>query len=306
MKQDNGREKSVSKEIIKVLVYFSLFHYAPSNAQIRTFLPIKVSKLGLNESLVRLISKKKLLSMDLGMPLGSIYTMGGHSIFLKKRIVRKAQTEEKIKALKRYSQILYASPWIKMVGISGSCAMENAKARDDVDFFIITAKNRLWVARIWAIMAAKLLGVHRGRKDKHVSGKACLNMFFDELDIMIPEDKQNLYTAHEVVQMIRIDMREGAYYHRLFIQSNSWITSYFPNFSMPRGQKDTEPIYSKKNLSPGILGGLLEGAAKLVQKSIMSRHITHETISETQLWFFPKDFSKKIARHSGEVSNRFQ
>lgn len=232
--------------------------------------------------------------------------MGGHSIFLKKRIVRKAQTEKKLSALKTYSHILYASPWIKMVGISGSCAMENAKAGDDVDFFIITAKNRLWLARIWAISAAKLLGVHRSRKDKRVSGKACLNMFFDEQDLMIPTNKQNLYTAHEVVQMRRIDMREGAYYHRLFMQSNSWIKSYFPNFIMPRKHKDIVAGNRDKNLSMGILGGLVEQLAKAVQKSIMSGHITNEIITETQLWFFPKDFSKKIVRHSGATSSRFR
>ncbi len=296
MKQGNGREKSVNKEIMKVLGYFSLFHYAPSDAQIRMFLPIKVSKEGLRESLDRLVARKKLLSMDMGMPLGSIYTMGGHSIFLKKRIVRKAQTEKKINALKTYSHILYISPWIKMVGISGSCAMENAKVGDDVDFFIITAKNRLWLARIWAIVAAKILDVHRSRKDRHVSDKACLNMFFDEQDLIIPESKQNLYTAHEVVQMSYIDMREGAYYHRQFMQSNSWIRSYFANFNIPRKRKYTVSETTKKNLSMGIIGGVFEHLAKVVQKSIMSGHITHEIITETQLWFFPKDFEKKIMK----------
>ncbi len=296
MKQGDGREKTVNKEIIKVLSYFSSFHYAPSDAQIRTFLAVKVSMEAINEGLNRLVNKKRLLSMDMGMPLGSIYTMGGHSIFLKKRAVRKAQTEKKLNVLKTYSYILYASPWIKMVGISGSCAMDNAKPGDDVDFFIITAKNRLWLARIWAISAAKLLGVHRSRKDKRVSGKACLNMFFDEQDLMIPTNKQNLYTAHEVVQMRRIDMREGAYYHRDFMQSNSWIKSYFPNFVMPRKHKDIVAGNRDNNLSMGILGGLVEQLAKAVQKSIMSGHITNEIITETQLWFFPRDFSKKIVK----------
>jgi hypothetical protein len=160
MRRSNGREKSEKAHILDVMRYFSLFQYAPTEAQIRQFLPVKVSNARHKANLEEMVRAKKLIKGDFGMPPQSIYAVGGHSIFFKKRIVRKAQTDKKIERLKIYSRILYMSPWIKMVGISGSCSMDNAKASDDVDFFIISAKNRLWSARIWAICAAKLLGVH--------------------------------------------------------------------------------------------------------------------------------------------------
>lgn len=300
MKRGEVSNKIQEASIRAVVAYFDLFGYAASSSQIHTFLSVKLSIKECEARLHSLVRKGVLVTSDvqLGkhMPPESIYAMGGHSIFMKRRIVRKAQTEKKINKLKTYSKILSLSPWIRLVGISGSCSMENAKAGDDVDFFIITVKNRLWLARAWAITSAKLLGVHRSRKDRRVSGKACLNMFFDEQDMCVPAIKQNLYTAHEVVQMHCLDMREGAYYQRLFLQSNRWISSYFPNIRMPKMAKDIS-AHSVDNLPIlGILGDLLEHIVKVVQKSIMSGHITHETITNTQLWFFPKDFSKKIVK----------
>ncbi len=306
MKRGNGREKSELAHIRDVMRYFSIFHYAPSDAHIWQFMPIKVPRAHLKTVLDDMVTRKKLEKGEFGMPPVSIYTMGGHSIYLKNRAVRKAHTDKKIERLNIYSHILYVSPWIRMVGISGSCSMDNAKASDDVDFFIITSKNRLWLARIWAIGAAKLLRIHRTRRDAHVSGKACLNMFFDEQNLTIPEDKRSLYTAHEVAQMRYIDMRAGAYYHRHFMQSNKWITSYFPNMRITNQSKDTDIGKGVHNAMLGILGGLMEKLAKKFQYAKMSPHITNEIITDTQLWFFPKDFGKKVTRHLGEASNRFR
>lgn len=296
MRRGNGREKTVESHILDVVRYFHIFQYAADERQLYTFLSKKVSKNAFNEALEKLVRQKKLVKGEMSMPPGSIYAMGGHSILLKKRIARKVQTEKKLQNLKRYSHILHTSPWIRMVGISGSCSMDNAKANDDVDFFIITTKNRLWLGRAWAIVVAKLLGVHRSRRDRAVSGKACLNMFFDEQDLIIPESKKNLYIAHEVVQMRLINMPVGAYHHRKFLQSNQWIKAYFPNFRMPKSQKDVGIMLTNQNPLMVILGAVLEPLAKHLQLAIMKPHITKERISNTQLWFFPKDFEKKIAK----------
>lgn len=303
MRRGNGREKLEEAHIRDVVRYFSLFQYAPTGAQIRQFMPIKVPSSQCKALLEEMVTAHKLEKGVFGMPPVSIYTMGGHSILLKKRTVRKGYTNKKIERLKIYSRILYFSPWIRMVGISGTCSMDNAKASDDVDFFIITAKNRLWLARLWAIAAAKLLRVHRSRRDVHVSGKACLNMFFDEQNITIPKHKQSLYTAHEVAQMRLIDMRAGAYYYRLFIQSNRWIRTYFPNIRIVKLSKDEVVYRHDHRLNLGILGGLMEKIAKTIQYSKMLPHITNEIITDTQLWFFPKDFGKKITRHLGAASS---
>lgn len=230
--------------------------------------------------------------------------MGGHSILFNKRSARKAQTDNKIQRLNRYIQVLYKCPWIRMIGISGSCSMDNAKANDDVDFFVISAHKRLWLARLWAITAAKVLRVHRSRKTRHIKGKACLNMFFDEVDMRIPTGKQNLYTAHEVAQMRLIDMRQGAYYHRLFIQSNRWILSYFPNIRIAKKPDSSDGRNGHKNANLGILGGVAEWFAKRLQLNIMSPHVTREIINDTQLWFFPRDYQLKITRQLEAKASR--
>ncbi|KXK11234.1 MAG: hypothetical protein UZ22_OP11002000440 [Microgenomates bacterium OLB23] len=296
MKRSYGRERSIQGHVIAVIGYFHHFDYAPSEAHIHMFMPIKVSKTHLQQILTQLVRQKKLIRTHSGMPPDSIYAMGGHSILFKKRAVRKAQTDKMLSSLSTYSHMLYLSPWIKMVGISGSCSMDNAKGSDDVDFFIITAANRLWLARLWAITAAKILGVHRRRSQKRVTGKACLNMFFDESDLLVPHAKQNLYTGHEVAQMRLINMRRGAYYQRLFLQSNKWIRHYFPNISIRRNAEDISPSYKEKNSIYSIVGGLMEWFAKELQLHIMRAHITHEIITKRSCGFSQKTIKKKLEK----------
>ncbi len=284
--------KRGEQAVLEVVHYFRLFDYAPSDAEIRTFLPIKVSKDHVAKLLKKMVSEKKLEEFSRNMPSGSIYTIPGYSIFFKKKAVRKGNTYRKLARLKIYLRILHMSPWIKFVGVSGSCSMDNAKANDDVDLFIVTSSGRLWLARIWSILVAEGLFLRRRRGDKHIAGKVCLNMFFEEKNMRVPKAKRNLYTAHEVVQMKPITMRRGALYHRLFLQSNSWIQDFFPNVSVRRSKK-------ARGLKRSGLVDIMEYIAAKFQLWLIARHKTTEIVTSTQLWFFPDDFQAKVEEHLG-------
>src|SRR3989338_307204 len=175
MKQHNEREVSDGKAARGVVNYFSLFQYAPSDKEIISYFPYKRSKAHIKRILNEFVREKKLISLKTHMPPGCIYTIPGHSIYFRNRIVRKAYSEKKLRHASRYFKILYMCPLIKLVGVSGSCAMHNAKIHDDVDIFVVTAAKRLWLGRLWALFLAEVMRLRRRRGDVRVAGKVCLN-----------------------------------------------------------------------------------------------------------------------------------
>ncbi|MCS6956716.1 MAG: hypothetical protein NZM02_02620, partial [Patescibacteria group bacterium] len=185
----------MKKEILKVIRYFLFFDYYPISEEIYTFLTIKTSKKRLNEELERLVEKKIIIKIKIPKENCFRYTVGEYSIKtpnLKSQISKKYEiSKRKLKNLRfrLYIKLLSFFPQIKFVGLSGSLAMMSAKEKDDIDLFIITAKNRLFTGRFLAVIIAYLLGLKRQKGLQKAPDKVCLNLFFDESDLTVPKTK---------------------------------------------------------------------------------------------------------------------
>jgi len=225
----------------------------------------------------------------------------------------------KIKRVRLYLKLLSYFPQIKLIGLSGSVAMLNADENHDVDLFIITAKNRLWTGRFVALVLAQLLGLRRKRDEarpifslpviKIAAGvslnhknKVCLNLFFDESAVGVPKFKQSEYVAHEVLQMKPFVEKNGVYMS--FIDANRWVFDIFPNarkvFSIKykvssiKNKNSPFSILNTKYLILNTIADKTEQLLKSFQLFFINRHRTNEIVTESQLWFHPEDFEKKI------------
>jgi len=136
----------LSGHINKMLLYFSNFDYVPTIDEIYEFYPKKVSKSTVGEYLKK-NQKLKIKSQN----------------FQKEREKRKRISEHKVNLISTYIKLLSRFPQIKLVGLSGTVAMNNAKVNDDIDLFIITAENRLWTGRLVALMLSQLFNLRRKR-----------------------------------------------------------------------------------------------------------------------------------------------
>ena len=290
----------MEKEIIKTVRYFAHFGYAPSLDEIHTFLTTKTTK-------------EKLLTVINNI---SLYTLGEYSIYnIKNYQIRRAISQKKIKIISHYIKILSLFPQIKLVGLSGSMAMMNAKKTDDIDLFIICASNRLWTGRLIAVAIAWLLRLKRKRKASRATDKVCLNLFFQENCLRVPTYKQTEYVGHEILQMKPLFNKDQVY--ERFLRANKWVFRLFPNAKevsilrlslRPSALRQSlrleemmvskvEPSsirISKKNNWVGNILNILENVLKALQLNIIKQHQTNEIITNSQLWFFPEDFEKKI------------
>lgn len=330
--------KSLSGQILDVLKYFAYFKYAPSFEEIYTFLPVKTTRKELTKNLQNLTIKRSIIhnvrhsgkskrsedasristkytekTLDFARVTNTvlssiIYTLPGHSTFFSKRAFRAVETENQLKKVSQYISLLTRFPGIKLIGLSGSCAMGYASKKDDVDLFIIASRGYLWTTRFFALFLAQFMGVRRNRGVNQAPGKVCLNLLFNERDLLVPYYKQNKYVAHEVLQMKPLVNKDHAY--EKFLKANEWVGAFFPNaLALSSRSQWTKTIGSgdlkKKRLprSPALAGALamtggscIEYFLKTFQLIFINRHRTTEIITDTQLWFFPHDFEKKLRR----------
>jgi len=310
----------LKKEILKTIRYFNFFHYSPNFEEIYTFLEKKTTKKKLKKALKILELNKKIKKIrDLNNIIR--YTFFVNKNTIDKYSIREWEvdnynekyifSQEKLNnwRLRLYLKILSFFPQIKLIGLSGSLAMMNANKNDDVDLFIITAEHRMFTARFIAIIFAKIFNIHRSynKNLNFQSGtyknKVCLNLFFDEGNLLVPEFKRNYYVAHEVLQMRPIFNKDCVY--EKFLYQNNWVFELFPNAKkILLGSKcKILRLSIKEKRLPNIFSLLIsaffnkiEKNLKAFQLNLINRHRTNEIITNNQLWFHPEDFYNKIKK----------
>lgn len=124
---------------------------------------------------------------------------------------------------------------------------------------------------------------------KYVSNKICLNMFVADDGLEIPKNEQDLFTAHEVLQMEPLWSRRDTY--KRFLQANDWAKWYLP---VAWGIKQIGRNQHPKNSywwtrAARVVLKVFEQPAKYLQLWYMSPRRTNEIVTDSILRFHPKD-----------------
>ncbi len=157
----------------------------------------------------------------------NLYLLQGREEIVRKRLSRQKNTAWKMNLAKKTAGMLFYIPTIQFIGVSGALAMGNSDEDDDIDLFVITRKNSVWITRLMCLLLLQVKGVRRKRNDKRAKNKICLNMIQSEQALLVPDKKRDIYTAHEVVQLVPILERNDRF--QLFILENSWVKNFLPN-----------------------------------------------------------------------------
>lgn len=210
---------SFQKSIFKTLVYADIFSYPLTFDQLKKFL-ITSKKTDFDITDINKI--KGILKRE------NYFYLKGRSEILKKRVKKERYAKEKIKIAQKTARLLKLIPFIKMVGITGNLTMKNTSRDDDIDFLIVTGKNRLWLSRFLVVFLLELLRKRRHPGEKEVKDKICLNMFLDEDNLKIPKKEQNLFSAHEILQFKPLWQRGNIYDD--FLNQNQWVKEFLANW----------------------------------------------------------------------------
>lgn len=218
------------------------------------------------------------------------YFLEGREGLIYKNLLRKRISAKKIKIAKDTAKFLSFVPGVKMVGVTGSLAMENSSEESDIDLMIVTKRGFLWTTRLLAYLGIRLFGIQtRNPGEGEQKNKLCLNIWLDEGDLSWAIRDRNIYTAHEIAQIIPL-VNKGKTHENL-LSENKWILNFWPNAVRINKKLNTTPsTFSLSLLSP------IEKFAFRLQYQYMKDKITREVITPTRALFHPQDWAKVVMK----------
>jgi predicted nucleotidyltransferase len=205
--------ETVSGSILKVLAYFDIFQYPLKKDEIRKFIYPLVSDEKFDEILNCLDSGGFIFNME------NFYSLHNDFLLTERRMDGNLRAEKLLQKAKRIGSFLHKFPYVRSVAVSGSLSKNFADKKADIDFFIITKANRVWIARTL---------LHFFKKFTFLTSRQhwyCMNYFIDEQALLIKE--QNIYTAIEIVTLLPVS---GMNELEKFFRINDWVDKLFPNY----------------------------------------------------------------------------
>ncbi len=277
----------MERAILKTLIYADIFDYPLKAWEIQKWLIGRSSGLReIERGLKKLINKKRV-----GERKG-YYFLKNRENLVSKRLKREKVSRGFLEQARWIAQSFRIIPWIKLVGVSGGLAMRNCEKSDDIDFFIITDKGRVWISRLFVLGLLSVMGKRRkrGEKGKQIAKKVCTNLILDTDNLS--HFNNNIYIAHEVLQMQVLWEKDNVYTR--YLEANEWAFKYLPNWIASEKRQ-------KERLNDGLMNpffdrliNMLEWAARKIQIKIMGKIKGKEKIANGALFFHPEDYSEKI------------
>jgi len=278
----------LEKSIIATLCYYDIFDYPLTGLEVFKFLinplyvvgqidniyqielePIKDISLGGVLEALEGEKIKKLVSQKNGF-----YFLKGRNNLVKQRIERQKIAAERWKKVVRVLKFIQGVPFVKMIAVCNSLAIDNSKEEADIDFFIIVRRKRIWLARFLITFLVWLMGEWRHKQK--ISNRICLSFYVSEEFLSLKSisiKPYDIYLANWIYQLQPVFCQEKIYED--FILANQWVKDYLLNFGLLKNHH--YPAFKQS--------GFFALLKKFLEK-ILSRFLGD--IKETILRFFQK------------------
>jgi predicted nucleotidyltransferase len=165
----------------------------------------------IKSSLQELVNENALYRIE------EFYSLKNDPSLIQRRRKGNILAAEQMKTAAKVARFLSGFPYVKGIAVSGSLSKDFASEQSDIDLFIVTEANRLWIARTCMHLYKKITFL-TGRQKRY-----CMNYYVDEAGLEIAE--KNIFTAIEIVTLKPMQGRtvlDG------FMADNEWIKKYFP------------------------------------------------------------------------------
>jgi hypothetical protein len=170
-----------------------------------------VSETDVSQALNRLAEQRYLFQFR------NFYSIQSNELLLERRLKGNEQAERSLPLARKKAKLISKFPFVRAVMASGSLSKNYMDERSDLDFFVVTAPGRLWIARTLLVIYKRIFLFNSHKY-------FCANYFIDELHLEIEE--KNQFTATELTTLIPLFNRD--LYIKL-LEANTWVKQFFPN-----------------------------------------------------------------------------
>ena len=203
---------TLEQAILQTVAYVDMYDYPLTAAEIHRYLvglPATETEVG------QALENGRLVQRQLGRD-GAYFYLAGRGHIVETRRKREMAAGRLWPQAVTYGRLAATIPYVKMVAVTGSLAVNNVDGGADIDFLIVTEIGRLWLCRAMVIMLVRL-AARRGTW-------LCPNYFLSTRALRF--DERNLFSAHEIVQMVPIS---GESVFQQLLEANQWVKAFLPN-----------------------------------------------------------------------------
>lgn len=203
------RSQTHEEAIEKTLLYSHLFNGGLHKNDLYKFLfDVKINEQQFEVALSNLVYSNRINLIN------DKISLNYHNINIYKKEIKKVDK----KKIKRTLRIIKNIPFITCICFSGGTANYGIENHDDIDLFIITKPDSLYLVYLTIHILSKIFKLRK---------QLCANFLIGETYLEI-KDQRDYYTAHQIVSLIPI---KNSKMLDLFRQNNSWVNELFPNFN---------------------------------------------------------------------------
>lgn len=282
----------LEEAVIRVIAFFDLFDYPLTAYEIRNQLDDK-PKLEdvldfLDEEILK--SAAKIASKD------GFYFFSGRDEITGVRQRRHNYGARKIKIASRFARVFSLLPAVKMIALANSLGQNNLRDGSDIDFFIISAPRRVWLARLYCTGLAKLLNRRPHAENK--KDKVCLS-FYAAADHLCLDDLRlkgdDPYFDYWRRSLVLLYNKNKTY--ECFLEANGLLAGI-------------SPVGAEIAAKPSFFLDKIEALAKKVQLAIMPAELKSAmnasdgvVINDSILKLYRRDRRREYAEKYGNKVN---
>jgi len=280
----------IQESILRTIIFFDLFNYPLTNWEIWQYLNLEIDLDLLEKNVEGLVAAGKLEQKD------GFYFLPGRGEIIEIRRERYNYANYKIKLANRATKLFRWLPSVKLVAVANLIGHHNLRNESDIDIFIVSSPNRLWLTRLFCTGLMKITKQRPTKECKR--NKMCLS-FYAAADGLAMESLRfkpnDPYFDHWFLGLYPIyDDDKYLAYLRF---KNPWLKKSFPNSLLLR--ENFPSNYFSKNWLDRVLyygANALNFWAKKIQLVIMPKALkdlagkdSGVVINDTILRFYLKD-----------------
>jgi hypothetical protein len=217
------------KHILRALIYFDIFNYPLTAKEVAEFSPVIIN-FSPNQFLEGLVERKILFRFQ------DYYSLHNEPQLVARRIKGNELAARKMKTARRFSRLLSMFPFVRGVLLSGSISKGYMDKKSDIDYFIITEANRLWIVRTSLALFRRIF-LFNSHKN------LCTNYFIDTDNLEIKD--KNIFTA---IELQTTKAMFGRSIIEKFYKTNTWTFSFLPNSRVEKVVAPDNTIFFKRAL----------------------------------------------------------
>lgn len=216
----------VDRSILRTIIYFDLFDFPLTSWEIYKYL-LNSQKTSYQSVCNSLHNIKHLVNQDQGF-----YFLKNRAEIINNRKKNYLLAEKKNIITLKNARLLTKLPFIKAIYICNNLAYANSSENSDIDFFIITDKNKIWTARFFGALLMKIL--KRRPQKNSTKDKICLSFFCaeDNLNFQKITYPNDIYFYYWLAQLKPVydphNLQEKIF------EKNQWLKKILPNFLMTK------------------------------------------------------------------------